>query len=363
VRVLGIDPGTISIDLCGIDDGRVVIDRAIPTADALADPRALVAAIEAEGPFDLVAGPSGYGLPLIAAHAATETDIRLACLAAGGEAGGIGGLAALMRALGRSSLPVVFTPGVVHLPTVPPHRKINRVDLGTADKVCAAALAIHEHAARTGCEWSDVDLVLLELGGAFSAALSILGGQIVDGAGGSAGPMGLRAPGSLDGEVAFLAGSIGKDRIFNGGAAAVAGRPDASADQLSRADDPAGRLAWRAYIESAVKAVLSMLVSVPRPREIVLSGRAGHVPAVRDELARHLAPHAGGAAVRVLTGIADVSTRAAQGAALLADGLAGGANAGLVETLAIRRSSGTVFDHLSVIAPAAARRRIGLADS
>ena len=41
-RVIGIDPGTISIDLCGLEDGRVFLDRSLPTADALADPSILV---------------------------------------------------------------------------------------------------------------------------------------------------------------------------------------------------------------------------------------------------------------------------------------------------------------------------------
>jgi predicted butyrate kinase (DUF1464 family) len=38
--------------------------------------------------------------------------------------------------------------------------------------------------------------------------------------------------------------------------------------------------------------------------------------------------------------------RAAQGAALLADGLAGGRHEDLVESLAIRHASGTVWDYL-----------------
>src|SRR3990170_2948122 len=51
----------------------------------------------------------------------------------------------------RARLAVVFTPGVIHLPSVPVHRKANRIDLGTADKGCSAALAIDEQAARRRC--------------------------------------------------------------------------------------------------------------------------------------------------------------------------------------------------------------------
>src|SRR5215212_7759413 len=113
MRVIGIDPGTISVDLCGLDDGRVFLDTSVPTGEALADPAALVGVLDAATPLDLVVGPSGYGLPLVSASELSETDVRLACLAAAGESGGIGGLGALMRALARTTLPVVFTPGVV----------------------------------------------------------------------------------------------------------------------------------------------------------------------------------------------------------------------------------------------------------
>ena len=214
MRVIGIDPGTVSIDVCGLENGRVFLDRSLPTAEALADPALIAGLLDAAAPLDLVAGPSGYGLPLTAARDLTDTDLRLAYLAPEGEAGGIGGLRALMRLLARSSIPVVLTPGVVHLPSVPAHRKVNRVDMGTADKVCAAALAVREHADRRGCRERDVSFILLELGGAFTAALAVDRGSIVDGAGGSSGPLGIRAAGALDGEVAFLAGSVSKDLLF-----------------------------------------------------------------------------------------------------------------------------------------------------
>src|SRR5207247_10844863 len=106
-RVIGIDPGTVTIDACGLEHGRLFLDRSVPTAEALADPARFVGVLEAAGPLDCVVGPSGYGLPLTRAHEATEEDFRLAFLAAEGEPGGIGGLRTLARALARSALPEI----------------------------------------------------------------------------------------------------------------------------------------------------------------------------------------------------------------------------------------------------------------
>jgi predicted butyrate kinase (DUF1464 family) len=371
-RVIGIDPGTVSVDVCGLDDGRVFLDRSLPTSEALASPSVLVGWLDAAAPLDLVAGPSGYGLPLTAARDLTEADFRLAYLAAEGEPGGIGGLRSLVRALARSSTPVVLTPGVVHLASVPAYRKVNRVDMGTADKLCAAALAIHEQARRRGCSEREVSFILLELGGAFTAAIAVQDGRIVDGAGGTSGPLGARAAGALDGEVAFLAGSVSKSLLFGGGAATIAGSPDASSESLAAPSTPRGYLAWEAYVEGAVKAVAALAVSVTRVHEVILSGRLARVAGVRDELTRRLArvhptrpsgpgsDGIAGASVEVLTGFAAVARQAAQGAALIADGLAGGQSAALVETLGIREARGTVLDHLYVIDPAVARARLGI---
>src|SRR3989454_5732594 len=185
-RVIGVDPGTVSIDLCGLDDGRLFLDRSRPTAEALADPARFVAELEAAAPLDLVAGPSGYGLPLTRVQAATEEDLRLAFLAAPGETGGIGGLRGLVRALARSALPVVLTPGVVHLPTVPAHRQVNRGGMGTAGEVCAVALAVSEQARRVGAPLAEGSFVVLGLRGGLTAALAGAAGPVVGRVGGSA---------------------------------------------------------------------------------------------------------------------------------------------------------------------------------
>ena len=359
-RVIGVDPGTISLDVCGLEDGRVFLDRSLPTRDALANPAAFVALLELAGPLDLVAGPSGYGLPLMAARDLTDNDLRLAYLAAEGEAGGIGGIRTLMRALARSSLPVVLTPGVVHLPSVPEHRKVNRVDMGTADKLCAAVLALRQASAEDGTPASDTSCFLLELGGAFSAAIAIQDGRIVDGAGGTSGSLGLRAAGALDGEVAFLAGEVSKDLLFGGGALTVAGLGDAPAAALASSASPRARMAWDAYLEGAARMVASLAVAAPRARKVLVSGRVAALPEVRPRLTALLSGVVHDVSVTPLHGFADAATHAAQGAALLADGLCGGTAAPLVDALGIRDARGTVLDHLYVITPEAARRRLGL---
>lgn len=340
VKVIGIDPGTLSVDLCGLEDGRVWLDQAVPTAEALADPGEFVDRLAALGPVDLIAGPSGYGLPMLPAAKCTAEDLRLAYLSGPGERGGIGGLRRLAEKLVVSTLPVMFTPGVIHLPTVPPHRKTNRVDLGTAEKVAAAALAIWDQSRRQGIAPPEASFILLELGGAFTAVLAVDQGQIVDGLGGSSGPIGWRSPGAWDGEVAFLAERIEKEMLFAGGAGEG---PDA------------GDL--DAFVEGAVKGVLALTASVPRPREILLSGRHSQVPRIRQNLVDRLGTIA---PVSQLRGFARTAKEGAQGAALIADGLSGGTCAGLVETMRLRDASGTTLDYLKVISVSQARRRLGL---
>lgn len=346
-RVVGIDPGTVTIDVCALADGRVTFERSWPTAEAVAHPEAFAAALTAQGPVDLVAGPSGYGLPLARAESLSDDDLRLAFLAPAGESGGIGGLRALVRHLTDAGLPMVLLPGVIHLDTVPAHRKLNRVDLGTADKLCAAALGIADQARRLTCRPRDVAFILLELGGAFTAAVAVQDGQVVDGIGGTSGPIGWQSAGALDGEVAFLAGQITKATLFHGGVTTIAG---GQPDRMT--------LAFDAFVEGAIKAVRQLTTAAPLASEILVSGRLGADPAVRERLAAALSDVG---PVRPLTGFAAAAKQGAQGAALLADGLAGGEYAELVDTLRLRAASGTVLDWLHVITPDQARRRLGLA--
>jgi predicted butyrate kinase (DUF1464 family) len=109
-----------------------------------------------------------------------------------------------------------------------------------------------------------------------------------------------------------------------------------------------------------VKAVAALAVAAPSAREVILSGRLAHVVGVGDELARRIGRVIPTSSIHVLTGFATVAKQAAQGAALLADGLVGGELASLVDSLGIREARGSVLDHLYVISPSAARARLGI---
>ena len=87
----------------------------------------------------------------------------------------------------------------------------------------------------------------------------------------------------------------------------------------------------------------ALLVSVPAPRELVVSGRLARLPALVDALAGSLADVA---PLRPL--VPGRASAAAHGGALLADALAGGRHAALAQTLRLRESSGTALDHLRV---------------
>jgi predicted butyrate kinase (DUF1464 family) len=81
------------------------------------------------------------------------------------------------------------------------------------------------------------------------------------------------------------------------------------------------------------------------------------VPAVAGALGERL-----GVAlpVRPLDGFTTRVKEAAQGAALIADGLAGGAHRDVVDAMRLRQSRGTVLDHLYLAGADEVRRDFGL---
>lgn len=267
-------------------------------------------------------------MPLIPARNCTERERALMTLMRPDERGrggqGVTGFSALLNALCDSELPVVFLPGVVHLPTVPDHRKINRIDLGTPDKLCVAALALATRAA----DPTAYRACVVELGSAFTACVVIDGGRVVDGLGGTSGPCGWGGGGAWDGELAYLLSPLSKRDLFTGGAASVS-------------DAEVGR---RLFVESLRKAVAGLRAVTPFD-EIVLSGRLlGTEPALADQVAAALGEWA--VVVRLDSLPGAWVKHAAQGAVLVADGLAGGRYAAVVERMRLREAAGTVLSWL-----------------
>jgi predicted butyrate kinase (DUF1464 family) len=146
--------------------------------------------------------------------------------------------------------------------------------------------------------------------------------------------------------VAYLLGeALSKETVFSGGALDPRGDLDLSTPGALEAlrGDPGHHEGWLALEEGAVKAALALRGSVPAPLEILVAGRLAREPRLLDALTERLA---GVAAVRAAAGLGASAKAAAQGAAVLADGLAGGRFAPLVEQLRLREASGTALDHL-----------------
>jgi predicted butyrate kinase (DUF1464 family) len=341
MRVAGCDPGTSSLDILALEDGRVVAQVRIEPDELRADPTIPVQWLREAGPFDLIAGPSGYGLPLVRAADCTDAQLDLMSLVRPDDRGakGVGGFSAMLRALRDGGLPVVFLPGVIHLPTVPVHRKLNKIDLGTADKLCVAALALAQHITGGGHRGNPQQIppdvgngsaLVVEFGSAFTAFVVLKDKQIVDGLGGTSGPVGPRSGGAWDGETAYLLSPLQKADLFRGGAA------DAP-------DRETGRTLFR---ESFCKTVYGLL-NVHGVRDVYYGGSLlrtdsdlvqqalGELPSSFFRF--HYAGDLPGAWVK----------HAAQGAALIAEGLCGGAFAPLIDWLKLREASGTVLDWLT----------------
>jgi predicted butyrate kinase (DUF1464 family) len=78
--------------------------------------------LEAALPLDLIAAPSGYGLPLVPVALLDQTQLDLAVLVRPEDRDQperVGGLRAMVELMRARRLPAILLPGVVHLDTVP----------------------------------------------------------------------------------------------------------------------------------------------------------------------------------------------------------------------------------------------------
>lgn len=316
----GIDAGSSRWSIAFLTDGKLSAYREMGSAEAKRRTRRIADLVAAA---DVVAAPSGYGLPLTHVSKLTARDFRL--LAFKRERESILGLTALLRELKQRGINAYVLPGAKHLPTVPDWRKINKLDLGTPDKVAACACAIATLARKKSIRFDETTFLFAELGSFFNAFLTVEEGRIIDGVGGSCASMGWRARGAVDSElVGKMAGGrmAGKRFVFSGGVI------DARR---------ACRDAERAYWEGVLKDLARLRVALDA-KEVVLSG------ALAGKAKEKLEVLGAGFSFFDLQGYWHGRKPAAIGAAMLADGIAGGEFHPLFDCMEIDGASGSILD-------------------
>ncbi|BCU70420.1 DUF1464 family protein [Stygiolobus caldivivus] len=201
----GVDPGSGTYEVAFVDEtGRTLKLLSIPTDLVDKASSILVKYISDLRPIG-VALPSGHGLPFKRSSEITDRDIFLMTLKDPAVEGPLRNFLVSARTLDNA-----FTlPGVIELISVDKSKKINLIDMGTADKVASAFFY------RTMYD----SFVLIEVGSSFSSLLVVVEGKVVDGLGGSIIP-GISSAGFLDGEVAYLLSKyskITKNTIYTNG--------------------------------------------------------------------------------------------------------------------------------------------------
>jgi len=306
----GIDAGTESYCIVAIEDEEVVYEIEIPTTKVRQNPEIVIENLRECG-AEIAAGLSGYGLPIKKFSELDDVDIFLMTL--NFEPEQRVGLRRIIEKMKEMDYDLYTIPGVIHLQTIPRWRKINKIDVGTYDKLCSAVLAVYQLS--KGANFEDLNFVLAEIGH-FNSFLAIKNGKIVDGIGGSSGFPGYGSIGSLDSELAYLLGEFPKKLIYS--------------DGLKDYD-------WDVLAEYVLKGLRSVEVSIGKADLCMLSGRfAAEVKEYIEEFYE----------VEILKGFGK-GKQSAQGAAIIANAIGGGKFKDLVRRMDIFNAKGTVFDYIT----------------
>lgn len=261
--------------------------------------------------------PSGLGVPLTRAADLMDQDIAEITLDPDGRA--IDDLGAFLVEARRRALRAFCIPAVKLLPSVPVHRKVNRLDLGGAGALCAAAWIIHSAGAQ-GSEPASCGWVLVHASRTGTCLLAIRAGRIVDGTGDLPSTLGRLSIRKLD-DLLRRTALLGSPR------------PRVQApwppDALVEAEG-----------EMLTQAALGMLRFHGLHHAVVIGDRRGET----ERLLGGRVPLASSPAV-------GAGFEAALGAAVIAAGLTGGPTAGLVQHLGLREVRERALDWLSPLAP------------
>ena len=223
-----------------------------------------------------------------------------------------------------------------------------------------AAAVLREEVEERKVPISQVDVIVVEVGYAYTAALRLKNGKIIDSVGGTTGYQGYMGIGFWDAEVAYLLcykyPAFSKELLFRGGISTILNKdypppaPQEVEDDALRGDKNANN-AIKALAESALKDALSLFTN-GIPRRIYLSGRWSRSNLFTSCFEEYAKPILRRLNVE-LTKLSKIGStkEAALGAAIIASGLAGGKYKWVVDSLELDRSSGSILDYLESLAP------------
>jgi len=305
---VGIDAGSKSYGVYVFEDEK---HYEFSTLEIKRDPESFVEFLSSIE-FEIGAGLSGYGLPPkrigeIDDHEFFQITLNM-------EKEQTLGLRRVIELIRVKELNILTIPAVIHLPTVPAHRKMNRIDMGTYDKICSVAYVLYNY----GVEES---FILAELGYGFNAFIAVKDGKIVDGIGGTSGFPGYLSISAIDLELAHLIGEVTKEMVFKGGMKSYFEERGVEFDE-------------EIFSEWVLKGIHA-LQAVVKTERVYLSGRFSKkaYKAVKEEFD----------AVKLNR---DGKTSAI-GASIIASGYGNKDGREVVEQLELLKASGTIFDHLT----------------
>ena len=371
VKALGIDPGTKSFDVVVIEEDRVVWEESVSTEKLAFNPSILIKTVEKVDDVVLIAGPSGYGTPIVCNTDIVDPEVfarEILLLTSVGEIeegvkrGELGiavykALVDIVVEFWKSKLPVCYIPSVVLLPTIPIYRKFNKIDMGTADKLAVAVLGVYDHCREYGVEYSEADFVLVEMGFGYNAVIGVEKGRIVDGYGGTLTPMGFLTIGPIDAEVVVAGKNWIRSDVFHGGVSTVCKTLSIEEALEKREEDPYCKQAFEAMYENLYRIVIGMVKTLSKPREILLSGRLTRYKEIYDETTSRFEKILPVRRIKGLRG-ASFSKEAGQGYAVVAEGIANGYFKELIKHMGILQARGTVMDWVIHPRLADARERL-----
>jgi predicted butyrate kinase (DUF1464 family) len=333
-RYAGIDPGTSSFEIFVLEDDEPLVRREISTAEVRDNPD-LFSEVLNKVEVDVIAGLSGYGIPVKRFSELKEEEIFLMTLNLDKESAM--GLRQLLRISLERNYTIYTVPGVIHLPTVPEHRKFNRIDMGTADKLCSAILGIYQLSEEK--TFDEIDFILAESGSGFNSCISVKGGKIVDGVGGTCSFPAFSSMGFIDGELAYLLGDFPKKMLFSGGYKSFLASKGFFVDSIDEV--PEEVMVWMA--ESLLKSVMAAKTSSSSDK-VLMSGR-NFSSREFNRIFREMA-ESYGFDCEMLRGFG-CAKQSAEGAAIIANGISGGSFSRIIEHAEVMKASGSVLDYLT----------------